>query len=78
MGEIARKLPGSRIYLDANIFIYALEGYPEFLKILTELFEMIDKGNIQACSSDLTLAETLVKPMMDNNIKLQKWKLERK
>jgi len=54
MGKIAQKLSGSQIYLDANIFIYALEGYPEFFKILTELFEMIDKGKLGAYYSELT------------------------
>jgi predicted nucleic acid-binding protein len=63
---------GSVSYLDTNIFIYALEGYPEFLKILTELFDMIDNGKVRAYSSELTLAETLVKPMTDNNTRLQK------
>ncbi len=37
-------LPGFHIYLDTNIFIYALEEYPEYLKILTDLFRMIDEG----------------------------------
>lgn len=62
----------SHVYLDANIFIYALEGYPEFLSILTDLFDMIDNGKLKAYTSELTLAETLVKPMIDNNTQLQK------
>ncbi len=33
-----------RLYLDTNIFIYALEGYPVFRPILTPLFESIDRG----------------------------------
>jgi len=69
---IEQILSGSHIYLDTNIFIYALEGYPEYLKILTDLFRMIDDARFQAYTSELTLAETLVKPMMDSNIPLQK------
>ncbi|OQY57949.1 MAG: VapC toxin family PIN domain ribonuclease [Desulfobacteraceae bacterium 4572_88] len=65
-------VPGSRIYLDTNIFIYALEGYCEFFEILTDIFDMIDNGKPQTCTSELTLAETLIKPMMDNNILSQK------
>jgi len=65
-------LSGSHIYLDTNIFIYAMEAYPEYLRILTDLFRMIDNGKFQAFTSELTLAETLVKPMMDNNTQLQK------
>jgi predicted nucleic acid-binding protein len=68
---ISQTVSGSLIYLDANIFIYALEGYSEFLKILTDLFDMIDDGRVRACTSELTLAETLIKPMADNNILLQ-------
>lgn len=69
---IEQILSGSHIYLDTNIFIYALEAYPEYLKILTEMFRMIDDGRFQAYTSELTLAETLIKPMMDNNVQLQK------
>ncbi|HRC43298.1 MAG TPA: hypothetical protein PLT27_04540 [Nitrospira sp.] len=33
-----------RPYLDTNIFIYALEGYPVFRPTLTQLFEAFDGG----------------------------------
>ncbi|QTA79210.1 PIN domain-containing protein [Desulfonema limicola] len=64
------KALSSPVYLDANIFIYAVEGYYDFLDILTELFTMIDDGKIKAVTSELTLSETIVKPMMDNNNRL--------
>ncbi|MBA2485350.1 MAG: hypothetical protein H0V35_04490 [Nitrospira sp.] len=51
-----------RLYLDTNIFVYALEGYPVFRPILTSLFEAIDRGGIQAVTSKLTLAAVLVRP----------------
>ncbi len=56
-----------RLYLDTNIFIYALEGYPVFRPTLTQLFERIDRGAIQAVTSELTLAEVLVKPLLDRS-----------
>lgn len=56
-----------RLYLDTNIFVYALEGYPVFRPILTSLFEAIDRGDIQAVTSELTLAEVLVKPLLDRS-----------
>lgn len=58
-------LRGQRVYLDTNVFIYALEGYPEFVDGLAELFQSIDRGEIHAVTSELTLAEVLVKPFMD-------------
>ena len=55
------------LYLDTNVFVYACEGFPEFNDILRELFEAIDAGNITAVTSELTLAELLVKPFMDGD-----------
>lgn len=63
MGELTA-LHG-RVYLDANIFIYALEGYPPFRPSLTTLFTAIEQHQITALTSELTLAEVLVKPIMD-------------
>src|SRR3990172_910543 len=60
-------IKGGRIYLDTNIVIYALEGYPEFASALTSLFKAIDENRIKAVTSELTLAESLVKPLMDGN-----------
>jgi len=65
-------IKGERIYLDTNIFIYALEAYPEFVSALTSLFVAIDEGKLRAVTSELTLAEVLIKPMMDNNEDLKK------
>jgi predicted nucleic acid-binding protein len=68
---ITDNLKGERVYLDTNIFIYALEGYPDYLDSLTALFSEIDKGKLKAVTSELTLAEVLVKPVMDNNHHLE-------
>ncbi|MEW5856260.1 MAG: type II toxin-antitoxin system VapC family toxin [Cyanobacteriota bacterium] len=62
---------GRIVYLDTNIFIYALEGYVDFVDDLTELFASIDAGNIRAVTSELTLAEVLVRPLIDGNIERQ-------
>jgi predicted nucleic acid-binding protein len=59
-----------KIYLDANVFIYALEGFPEFKGVLTELFLALDDNKVQAVTSELTLAEVLVKPLRENNFPL--------
>ncbi len=64
-------ISGSRLYLDTNIFIYALEAYPEYQSFLTILFASIDTGQYTAITSELTLAEVLIKPMMNNNQDIQ-------
>ena len=61
-------ITGPFVYLDANIFIYALEAHADFASELTELFKAIDQGQFLAVTSELTLAETLVKPMLDGDI----------
>jgi len=67
---ILEVITGTKIYLDTNIFIYAIEGYTKFETELNELFEAFDAGNLQAITSELTLAEVLVKPLIDNNVKV--------
>ena len=56
-----------RVYLDTNIFIYALEGYSAFRPVLTTLFEALDQKALTAVTSELTLAEALVKPLLDQH-----------
>jgi predicted nucleic acid-binding protein len=54
------------VYLDTNVFVYALEGFERFESTLRELFTEIQDGRIKAVTSELTLAEVLVKPLADN------------
>lgn len=68
---VLNAIRGRRVYLDTNVFIYALEGYADFVDDLTELFASIDAGNIRAVTSELTLAEVLVRPLIDGNIERQ-------
>lgn len=39
--RILDAIQGNR-YLDANIWIYALEAYPAFIQDLTQVFQTID------------------------------------
>lgn len=48
-------------------FIYAFEGYPAFRPVLTTLFEALDQKAFTAVTSELTLAEALVKPLIDRH-----------
>lgn len=61
-----------RVYLDTNIFIYALEGYSTFRAVLTTLFGALDRCELAAITSELTLAEVLVKPFSDRSIERER------
>ncbi|MBX3335903.1 MAG: PIN domain-containing protein [Nitrospira sp.] len=61
-----------RLYLDTNIFIYALEGYSTFRAVLTSLFDALDRHELAAITSELTLAEVLVKPFLDRSIERER------
>lgn len=67
MGLVA-SLQGRRVYLDTNVFIYALNGFPAYAPSLTELFDSIDTGHLAAVTSELSLAEALVIPFRRNSI----------
>jgi predicted nucleic acid-binding protein len=53
---------GKTVYLDTNIFIYTVEGYVPEAAILRELFAALEDGRFTAVTSELSLAEVLVKP----------------
>ena len=65
-------LAGKRVYLDANVFIYALEGYGEHVAALFELFAALDERRASAVTSELTLAELLVKPFRVESVEMQR------
>lgn len=70
MGRVSSQL-GQRVYLDTNIVIYAVEGFVDFADQIRALLEAMDNGEIVAVTSELTLAETLVKPIKDQNTAIQ-------
>jgi hypothetical protein len=45
----------SRLYVDANVWIYALEGYAAYAVPLKTLFARIDTGEITATTSKCSL-----------------------
>src|ERR687884_407821 len=53
---------GRTVYPDANIFIDAVEGYAPEEAFLRELFNALEEGRFTAITSELSLAEVLVKP----------------
>ncbi len=64
MGKVSQEL-GQRVYFDANIIIYLVEGFAPFLDQLRALSIALNTGEIIAITSELTLAEVLVKPLKD-------------
>lgn len=59
---ILTAIGGRRVYLDSNVFIYAMESYAEYEAELRALFGAIERVELPASTSQLTLAEVLVKP----------------
>ena len=57
-----------RVYLDANVFIYALNGFPVYAPTLKQLFEGVESGSVSAVTSELTLAELLIIPFRHGNV----------
>lgn len=59
--------PGSTVYFDTNIFVYALEDVAEYQEQISRLFTFLEDNACIVVTSELTLAECLVKPYKDNN-----------
>lgn len=70
MGRVSSEL-GRRVYLDTNIVIYAVEGFADYADQIQALLKAMDAGEIVALTSELTLAETLVKPLKDQQPVIQ-------
>ena len=62
MGSLAERL-GPKVYLDANFFIYVLEAAEPWARAAREVLEALDRGELTAVTSELSLAECLVKPL---------------
>jgi predicted nucleic acid-binding protein len=61
-------IKGDRVYLDANIWIYASEGVSDYSQSLSALFEAVDAGLLKLVTSELSLAEILVRPIKEGNV----------
>lgn len=54
---------GRRFYLDANFFIYVLEEVEPWAEAARRILIALEGGECEAVTSELSLAECLVKPM---------------
>lgn len=64
-------IEGSRIYIDTNLFIYAVEGTDEREHSARSIFALIDAGQASGVTSEITLAECLVVPYREGNVRAQ-------
>ena len=58
---MTEKSVSSKLYFDANVFIYAVEGSDDIAGHLRALFELLSSNLNLAVTSELTLAEVLPK-----------------
>jgi predicted nucleic acid-binding protein len=63
---------GDHVYLDANVFIYAVEGFEKYAWICKAILKSVEDMKIHAVTSELTLAEVLVGPFKAKNPELAK------
>jgi predicted nucleic acid-binding protein len=61
-----------RLFLDTAPLIYFIEKHPTYAKYLRPVFARIDKGQLSAFISPITLAECLVHPRRLHLAELQK------
>lgn len=66
MGQLSFPL-GARVYLDTSPIIYSVEKHADYWQILISLWQSLKAGEIEAVTSELTLLETLVQPIRQNN-----------
>ena len=62
MTSLLRNLRNQSVALDTMIFIYAFEEHPAYLPILKSFFHALEKGEMKAVTSTLTITECLVQP----------------
>lgn len=55
------------LYFDTNFFIYMLEGHEDYREALKSILDFKDQHKLITFTSEITLAECLVKPFNDRN-----------
>jgi predicted nucleic acid-binding protein len=68
--EWIRKLHGTIVGLDTAPLIYFIEKHSIYLPLVSPFFLAVERGEIQAVTSTLTLTEVLVHPYKHGNLSL--------
>ena len=66
MGQLSFSLH-SKVYLDTSPIIYSVEKHADYWLLLTSLWQSLKAKEIEVFTSELTLLETLVQPIKQNN-----------
>ena len=69
MGQLSFPL-SARVYLDTAPVIYSVEKHADYWQTLIPLWQLLKAREIEVFTSELTLLETLVQPIKQNNQKL--------
>jgi len=57
----------STVYLDTSPIIYSVEKHADYWQLLTSVWKSLKAAEIEVFTSELTLLETLVQPIKQNN-----------
>lgn len=61
---------GSRVYLDTAPIIYSVEEHEIYWSVLQPFWELLEKGEIEVITSELSVLETLVLPLRNQDAEL--------
>lgn len=56
-----------KVYFDTNVLIYLIENHPDYHDKIVSLIAELDELGCTVITSELTLAECLVKPFAEND-----------
>ena len=68
ISESLAELKGQSVYIDANIFIYFLDGEEPFLSKVIPFLEAVMDGDIIGFTGDAVIAEVMVHPYKFGNL----------
>ena len=66
MGQLSFP-PLAKVYLDTAPIIYSVEKHADYWQMLISLWLSLKANEIEVFTSELTLLETLVQPIKQNN-----------
>lgn len=69
MGALTLPAAG-KVYVDTALIIYSVERVPSYELLLQPLWNALDSQSLEVVTSELTLMETLVKPIRDGDTAL--------
>ncbi len=70
MTSFLKGLKNQKVGVDTMIFIYAFEEHPSYLALLKDFFRVVEKGEIEAVTSTMSITECLVQPYRRKDLAL--------